>query len=60
MCPSLFGSNVPIYSLLLSSEFPPLSAERGACTPPRDPRFTLTELCCLPLAGQDLDITVQD
>jgi len=45
MCPSLFGNNVLIYSLLLSDEFPPLSSEHGACTPLRDPQLTLTELC---------------
>lgn len=45
MCLSLFGSNVLIYSLLLSNEFPPLSSERGACMPLRDPQLTLRELC---------------
>lgn len=51
MYPSLFGSSVLIYSLLLSDEFPPLSSERGACTPLVDSQLRLKELCWFPLAG---------
>lgn len=51
MCPSLFGSSVLISSLLLSGEFPPLSSERGACTPLVDSQLTLKGLCWFPPAG---------